>query len=364
MIGPGPVEEFDLRKLLQTVFEPQPGEKALVLCDVPHRLIADNPVWAERRRMAEEWRAGFEQIGVPTFPLLEYPATGSHNADLPEEGYLDGRPVGLTDYVRKANLVVAMTEFSATAPLSRLVRPGVGGLRVASMPGVSREMEQTALAADYRVVAARAWRLRDLLNEADAAEVVFGTGDQALFDLRFRQGRADDGLCTPQKDFPIINLPSGEAYQVPYEGDQGEPSKTSGTLPMVRAGTLLRLKVEQNQISGIEGTGPVADSLRAYFDIDPARRNIAEFGLGCNPWARVRGNVLEDERTGFHWAYGRSDHLGGTVGPATFLKPEYVVHRDEVYSEGTPIGIRRISLWRAGGGRTLIMADNRYLVFS
>ncbi len=353
-----------MRKLLQTVFEPQPGEKALVICDVPHGNIGDNPTWAERRRMAEEWLAGFEEIGVPTFPLLEYPATGSHNADLPQEGYSGGRPVSLADFVRKANLVIAMTEFSATAPLSRLVRPGVGGLRVASMPGVSREMEQTALAADYRVVAERAWKLRDLLNEAETAEVVFDTGDQVVFDLRFRKARADDGLCTPEKEFPIINLPSGEAYKVPYEGEKGEPSRTSGTLPMVRAGTLLRLRVKENRISDIEGSGPVAESMRAYFDVDPARRNIAEFGLGCNPWARVRGNVLEDEKAGFHWAYGRSDHLGGTVGPATFLQPEYVVHRDEVYAEGTPIGIRRITLFSREGEPVPLMLDNRYVVFS
>ena len=38
--------------------------------------------------------------------------------------------------------------------------------------------------------------------------------------------------------------------------------------------------------------------------------------------AEVTGCVLEDEKAGFHWAFGRSDHLGGVVGvPAGACQP-------------------------------------------
>lgn len=363
MIAPEPERRFDLSGLLRTVFDPQPGEKALVVCDTPTKHIADNHEWAERRAMAAEWRKAFDAMGVPTLPLLTYPATGSHNAELPAEGLLGHSPVRLVDTLEQANLIIAMTEFSATAPLSRFVRPGKNGRRIVSMPGVTRSMEKTALAADYRVVAARARKLRDLLHEATAAEVVFSTGHRVTFDLRYRQAHADDGLCTPEKQFPLINLPSGEAYKVPYEGERDEPSATEGTIPLVRAGTLICLQIRENRIVDVVGEGRLAQSIRAYFQIDPARSNVAEFGLGCNPWARVSGHVLEDEKAGFHWAYGRSEHLGGTVGPDRFLQPQYVVHRDEVYAAGTPIGVSAITICQADGQQLQVMQNNRYLIF-
>src|SRR5690606_35600610 len=91
------------------------------------------------------------------------------------------------------------------------------------------------------------------------------------------------------------------------------------------------LVVRQNRITEING-GAYAAKLRAHFDVDPARRNIAELGLGCNDAAVVQGSVLEDEKAGFHWAYGRSEHLGGTVGPDAFSDPAHVVHHDIVYA--------------------------------
>jgi len=362
MIAPAPSVDFDPGRLLQAVFDPQPGEKALVLCDTPHPDVPDNEAWADRRRMACEWRESFARTGVAVMPLLTYPATGAHNAELPRKGEMEGRPVNVPDVLAEANLVVAMTEFSATAPLTRLARPGAGGRRIVSMPGVTRSMEQTALAADTREVARRARHLRDLLESAEEAEVIFSTGDRMIFDLRYRQAHADDGLCTPDKEIPVINLPSGEAYQAPYEGELREVSATAGLIPIVRADSLIRLEVEGNRIRRVRGRGPVAKAMRAYFAIDPARTNIAEFGLGCNPRARVTGRVLEDEKAGFHWAYGRSDHLGGKVGPELFLRPEYVVHHDEVYAAGSPVGVRQLILHTVDGPVEL-MRDSNYLIF-
>ena len=55
----------------------------------------------------------------------------------------------------------------------------------------------------------------------------------------------------------------------------------------------------------------------------------------------MTGNVLEDEKAGFHWAYGRSDHLGGTVGVDKFASLDTVVHNDIVYARGNPIMVTR-----------------------
>jgi leucyl aminopeptidase (aminopeptidase T) len=354
---------FDLGRLLRDVFDPAPSERVLVLCDLPRDGLADFPDWAERRRMAEEWRLGFAALGAQVAPLHTYPATSGNNADLPAAATANGRTVNLAEAIAQAHIVVAMTTHSATAPLSAFVRAR-RDLRVASMPGVLRRMEQSALSADYREVARRTHLLAERLTRAIRAEVVFDTGHAFTFDLRHRTGHADDGVCTRDKEgFRLINLPSGEAFIVPYEGERpGEPSLTGGTIPVAWQGETALLQVRANRIESIEG-GPYAARLQAHFEVDPARRNVAELGLGCNDAAAVMGSVLEDEKAGFHWAYGRSEHLGGVTGPADFRDPRHVVHHDIVYARGCPIGIRSLDLVYADGAAERILSGNRYTLW-
>jgi leucyl aminopeptidase (aminopeptidase T) len=84
--------------------------------------------------------------------------------------------------------------------------------------------------------------------------------------------------------------------------------------------------------------------------------------FGCNDKAVVTGSVLEDEKAGFHWAYGRSDHLGGTVGVAAFLRPDTVVHQDTVYAQGNPIQVAEATAIGSGGQITIIH-NGGYVVF-
>jgi leucyl aminopeptidase (aminopeptidase T) len=232
------------------------------------------------------------------------------------------------------------------------------------MPGVLRRMERSALSADYAEVARRTHLLADRLTRAESAEVTFATGHRFTFDLRHRTGHADDGQCTRDKEgFRLINLPSGEAFIVPYEGERaGEPSRSAGVIPVSWKGETALLHVRHNRIEDLEG-GAYADRLRAHFEVDPARRNVAELGLGCNDAAVVMGSVLEDEKAGFHWAYGRSEHLGGVVGPDAFRDPAHVVHHDIVYADGCPITVHDLTLVYADGRRESILHNNRYTLW-
>jgi len=258
---------------------------------------------------------------------------------------------------------VFLTEYSATAPLDGYCR-NKEDFRAASLPGLERRMEQSALAADYREVARRCRILEGLLEQAQALEVRFSTGHACNFDLRFRRAEVDDGyLPRHKKGDRVINLPSGETFIVPYEGEKpGEPSLTAGELPMEINQEFLVLGVESNRITRVEGKAREAERMRECFRADPSRRNIAEVAFGCNDRAIVTGNVLEDEKAGFHWAYGRSDHLGGTVGVASFQKPENVVHQDVVYARGNPIQVAR-AVVVAQDGRRPVIEDGAYVVF-
>ncbi|MBI5542494.1 MAG: hypothetical protein HY901_01285 [Deltaproteobacteria bacterium] len=359
---------FELKKLLTDVFHTQPGEVVVVACDVPHGALADHEKWKDRRAMAAQWREAFVELGraggFETRPLLTFEATGASGADLPAKALLGGQTATTMDEaLLSSTLAVFLTQYSATAALDAFCRRKED-FRAASLPGLERRMEQSALAADYGEVARRCRILDEILKGAERLEVRFSTGHRCAFDLRWRKPEVDDGYLPRGKPGDrIINLPSGETFIVPYEGERaGEPSRTEGELPIKREGEQIVLEVTANRIAKVEGAGPQAERLRGYFAVDAARANIAEVAFGCNDWAVVTGNVLEDEKAGFHWAYGRSDHLGGTVGVKAFLKPENVVHHDVVYAKGNPIQVAEAVVVGPAGRREVIR-DGAYRVF-
>ena len=170
-------------------------------------------------------------------------------------------------------------ELSATAPLKVAVRQG--GFRAATMPGFLPSMIP-ALKLDYEEINRRVNLLKEWLDAADAAVCRFTAGgaDHELeLDLRHRTGHASGGL------FPdngvAGNLPSGEAYIVPYEGElDGDASRSAGTLPVEIDGEVVVYRIEENRAVAVltEGAaiceGVVATSTEGLFVL-PANADLA-----------------------------------------------------------------------------------------
>jgi leucyl aminopeptidase (aminopeptidase T) len=196
-------------KMFKTVFAPKSGEKVLFLVDIPHDHITDNNAWKERRESALEWYTTFKEMGAITgfsVNIQEYKGTGMNNSPIPDE---------IIDAACKSNLVIAMTEYSASASLIPICDSENSITRCASMPGVEKRMEETAFRANYQQVKKYATTIAKMLNDALGAEIVFSTDDNLYIDLRNRIGDADTGDCTQTGQF--INFPSGEACKAPYE---------------------------------------------------------------------------------------------------------------------------------------------------
>jgi len=333
-------------KLFQDVFGPKPGEHILFLVDIPHNHIRDTPPWKARRTMVRDWLTIFTELGATTgfsVQLQEYPATGIHNTPVPKE---------IIQAVTQANLIIAMTEYSASSSFIPLCFMKNSHTRCASMPGVERRMEETALRADYTQVKHDATRLAQLLNDADGATILFSTGDTLFIDLRNRTADADTGECTTSGQF--INLPSGEACKVPYEAAPGEinkygDSKTEGIWPVDLKGEPMKWIVRKNQVVDIIGNGKKAEEMRQFFNENESRRNLAELGIGCNPKAVITGNVLEDEKVGLHLAYGMSTHLGGKITSD--------IHDDLCYAKGCPVEATSVILQKKDGMHLEIIRD-------
>jgi hypothetical protein len=337
------------------VFAPQRGDVVTILYDLPHGEIRDHKEWRERRKMAADWHrkiAGFSKdYGVLVNPIATYDAVGSHNADMPEYGMYRGERSRLEDIIRDSTIVISMPQFSASATLLGFTRKYLN-VRIASMPLVTRSMEETGLSADYRLVAATCARIAPLFEKADGIEVAFSTGHTCYFDVSdHKTVFQDNGMLHPaagKEAIRFANLPAGEVLTCPNEA---ENSLTGGEIPAVFGDETIVFVVRNNQIVDVKGDGPVAEQKRQEFCEEAAMCNIAEVAIGCNDKAVVTGNPLEDEKAGFHWAYGRSDHFGGTVGVEDFSSPEKVCHIDIVYAKGNPIVCERFDFVFPNGTR-------------
>ena len=374
----------ELIGLIERVFRPAPGERRLaILIDLPDRALPDRDEWRSRRALAAGWVRELAAIGAAhglEVGLYGYRNVRANNAELPAVAWpvdpdrlpasADELPeawsLPLDDVLAAHPLVMAPTELSATAPLKRLA-PRLG-FRAATMPGFTAAMVP-ALRLDYDEVDRRVRLLKGLLDRAEAAELMFlvdGSRRADLhIDLRHRAAHASSGLLHE----PGIagNLPSGEAYIVPYEGEHpGDPSRTSGRLPIQLGDDVVVYRIEANQAVAVEGDEPAADAARRQLAAEPATGNLAELGLGVLAELGVRpiGQLLLDEKLGLHLAFGRSDHFGGRVGPSDFSRPEAVIHQDHVFlPELQPRVVPAVvELVMPDASRLELMRDGHYTV--
>lgn len=374
----------ELAALVERVFEPRVEDRAIaVIVDLPDEERPDHAAWRERREMAFQWSRELsrqqQRLGIDTHLFL-FRNAKANNGVLPEaacrqEG--DTMPSHAVDLNRypsipfedlfdRYGILIAPTEFSATAPL-KMAAPD-HGFRAATMPGFNRAMIP-ALRIDYGEVHRRVSRMTALLNEAEGAEILFrveGRNDHRLFlDLRFRSGHESSGIIN--RIGTAGNVPSGEAYIVPYEGEvEGQPSRSSGELPVQFGDEIVVYDIQENRAVSVSGDGPEASRERDLLSREPAYGNMAELGLGVLAELGVEpvGEILLDEKLGLHIAFGRSEHFGGMVGPGDFSCSDAVVHIDRIYLPSVQPGISIITadLLMAGGGRAPLLKSDEWVV--
>jgi len=375
----------ELTELIQRVFRPQTSDRSLaILIDLPDTALEDNAEWRVRRELARGWahelRKAHDHHGLEV-DVVVYRNARTNNADLPPEVWLWGDEeipedadlvtadaVPLTDVLRDHRLVLAPTELSATAPLKMLSKRL--GFRAATMPGFASAMVP-ALRLDYSEVNRRVWILKELLDDAIAADFEFEVeGPQALslhLDLRHRTAHASGGLLPDPGT--AGNLPSGEAYIVPYEGEiEGDPTASAGLMPVQHSGDdeVVVYRIADNRAVEVVSEGARSREEAQRLAREPAYGNIAELGLGVLDAFGIEpiGEVLLDEKLGLHLAFGRSEHFGGQVGPSDFSSPEAVVHQDHVYIAAIQpkVTARRVVLTFADGRELLLIVDGSYVI--
>jgi hypothetical protein len=369
-----------LRTLLSSVFALKEKEGALTfLVDLPGTKLKDNAEWADRRRIAAEWYTTLakhlDKLPFDGIMLYSYDNVGTNNNDLPSEmvlaahathgsSWMTGEIVSLEGILEITSVVLAPTELSATAPLKNLARKF--HFRGATLPGFSRRMIP-ALTMDYEKVNERVMQFKLRLDRANAADIILladGVEYRCALDLRHRTSHASGGLI---RDLgTVANLPSGEAYIVPYEGENpGDKSNTSGVLPVQFDDEIVVYRLDNNRAVEVLTKGKQSERERATLREEPAYGNIAELGVGVlGEWGVTAvGSILLDEKLGLHIAFGRSEHFGGITGPTSFRNPANVVHIDKVYvpTSQPKIEVAEVLLKYEDGSAEVIMKHGKYV---
>lgn len=371
----------ELVALIKRVFQPREDDKGVaILVDLPDTRVPDNADWAARREIAVGWlrELSAHRSALAMSPTLAvYRNAHTNNGELPDRCwiYRDGdlprtaeeldpaASISFAELFAGNSILLVPTQFSATAPLKMAAKKCP--IRAATMGGFCEGMIP-ALRLDYTEVNRRVNYLKEKLDRATGADFRFGyPGGEAVLhlDLRFREAHASGGLLP--NPGTAGNLPSGEAYIVPFEGET-EPSRSAGVLPVQFGSEVVLYRIEGNKAVEVLTEGVTSRSEAERLAREPAYGNMAELGLGVLAAFGVKpiGKVLLDEKLGLHIAFGRSEHFGGQVGPDAFSSPDAVVHIDRVYVPETQpdVHVLSVDLLMEGGETLPLMRDGEYVV--
>ncbi len=298
------------------------GEQVLIVTDEPLR-----PIGYALQRAAKD--LDLEVLLVDMLPRR------SHGEEPPPE---------VADLMLKADVVLCPTFWSLTHTDARRAASAAGA-RVATLPGVTEPIMVRCMNADYHRIAARTHLLCDLLGRTSEIRVTAPAGTDIVMASKGRTAHASTGLFHQKGQWG--NLPTGEAYLAPLEGQSNGVVVVDGSIAGVgMVSEPVRVVVERGYATEITGG---AEARRLIELIDPHGRDarvVAEFGVGTNDRAILTGVILEDEKVlgTVHIAFGDNKSMGGTVRVASHL--DGLIKRPTVWFDGRKVmedGVLQVS---------------------
>jgi len=305
------------RFVIQHSMGMQAGETVLVIVDTPKRPIGEALVLAARE-------LGGEGILVEMTPRV---ANGTEP------------PKSIAAAMAAANIVLAPTSKSLTHTKARK-EACEAGARIATMPNITAEIMVNTLQGDITPIVNSCLQYAGMLTGADTVRITSPGGTDLTLSLTGRSALPDLGVYHQPGQYG--NLPAGEVYAAPLE------STANGTLvidgSMAGIGMVdepIHMTVRNGLAVDIEGGAAARKLVEILEPYGQEARNIAEIGLGMNPYAVMQGVVLVDEKVlgTVHIALGNNITFGGQVGvpihlDGLVLSPTVEVNGKIVIAEG------------------------------
>lgn len=306
----------------------------------------------------------------------EYPATGNHGAEPPQELWdiafgektfrklktqnllvpLINKSAKAPD-IKKAeeiisrhrryavNAVVALSNYSTSHTRFRDLLTRICGVRYASMPLFEAPMLEGAMNVDWKALARKTRDIARIVNKAEQVEIKTPNGTYVSFSKKGRKAESDTGLLTKPGSFG--NLPAGEVYLAPLEGT------ANGKLVLEWAPTRalkspVTVIIKHGLVKEVSGDEEYAAYLKAKISERKENANIAELGIGTNDMAKRPDNILESEKISgtIHIAFGDNSSFGGKVSTP--------FHQDFVFFRPT------VTLIHKDGSKGILMKDGKF----
>jgi len=264
------------------------GEHLLIVCDDKSQMFA------------RAFYKAVRQYSIETV-LLKMSPRKMHGWEPPKE---------VAFALKAADIAILLTSMSLSHTKARKEACEKAGTRIASLPGITPQIFKRSIKVNYSSLKKRVEKVVNRLSKGNRLEVYTNRGTHLVMSIRGRKGFSDDGLYIKPGAFG--NLPAGEACIAPCEG------KTSGSLVVDASAPLVgKIKRPIKIIikDGLIQNMPLSKIASKILPLGRCALNVAEFGIGLNPKAKVTGNTLEDEKAKHtaHLAIGTNISFGGKV---------------------------------------------------
>jgi leucyl aminopeptidase (aminopeptidase T) len=289
----------------------KPSEKVLVLTD---------------QKMLKIGRILYEasqQINLKTALFVMNPT--SRNGEEP--------PEAVASLMKKNDVIIAVTYNSLSHTKARK-EATEAGVRIASMPRVAEfSFTEGGLTADYSEVDKLCRKMNAAVKNSKEIHITSKKGTGIKLSVEGRKWKIDNGLY--RKKGLWGTLPAGEIFTAPVEGT------ANGKIFFDQIGEYgkgIELKIENGLVKELKNSTKLEKILN---ELGKKSRILAEIGIGCNPKAKIIGNILEDEKVmgTVHIALGNNLEGGGSNyiqfhKDGVIAKPTLEVDRKMIIKEG------------------------------
>lgn len=255
---------------------------------------------------------------------------------VPRSSHAEEPPAPVAAMMAEVKVIVAPTSKSLSHTRARKAAC-VAGARVATLPGITKDVLIRGLSADYQAIAERTKILAELITSGRTAHIASDTGTDLTMSLEGMKGLPDTGLVHEPGDFS--NLPAGEAFAAPVQGSAEGVLVVDGS--MAGVGVVkehIKITIRGGEAVEIVGSDQLQQVMEKY---GRDARNVAELGVGTNDKVRLSGSVLEDEKVlgTVHVALGDNSTFGGNVSVPVHLdgiirKPVLTIDDKVVVKDG------------------------------
>lgn len=277
--------------MLNNNFKIKKGEKVLIITDKTKLDIAK--IFLD------------EASKITSADLIEIPVGKMHGEEPEKE-----TAKKMLDY----DVILIATDKSLSHTLARK-NATEKGARIASMPGITKEILERAIDVNYEKMKKIETKLKKIIQAGENVVIRTEKGTMLTFSIKNRNAYGGaHGECFKKGDW--ANFPTGEVYIAPVEGTADGVYIVDGSMGGVgKLKTPITFVVEKGYAVKISGDTEAEKLKHILTKCGKEAFQIAEFGIGTNSGAKVTGVVLEDEKAikTCHIALGSNFGFGGNI---------------------------------------------------